>query len=159
MPACLPKRQPILKIAEGARALLTIENLESFNRHIREARQPGDLIIYIGGFPSAAVVAALSVAVAESGLPELSHWGDVDAGGIRIGAFLEGAIAVDIKTHLMTKELALSHGAKIAPVKGLAIPARSAFADLAEFLSSDSAHRLEQETLDPSPVVPALRSG
>lgn len=154
-----PEASATLAIASGARSLLTVENLESFNRHIREARQPGDVIVYIGGFPSSAVVAALNVAISRSGLPEVSHWGDVDAGGVRIGAFLERAIAADIRPHLMTKELAINHGEKIGPMRGLALPAGSAFADLAEFLSSDDAHSLEQEALDPRPVIPFSRGG
>lgn len=53
----------------------------------------------------------------------------------------------------MTDALALSSGRAVPPLNGMEnVPTYSAFALLARFLASDSAHVLEQEVLDPQLV-------
>lgn len=135
------------------RSLLTIENLESFHRHVRECRTDGDIIVYCGGFPAPPVIRALRQLSELSGVACLHHWGDIDAGGVRIGRFLEESLPLPIVPHLMTDALALSSGQAVPPLKGMEnVPTHSAFALLARFLASDSAHVLEQEVLDPQLV-------
>ena len=72
-----------LQAVEPLRTVVTIENLESFNRHVREARRTDDAVLYTGGSPSRSVVAALR-RLEELGARSLARWGDVDHGGIRI---------------------------------------------------------------------------
>jgi hypothetical protein len=149
-----PEAADMLEIAGPVASILTIENLESFNRHVRECRQPSDAVVYTSGFPSTGALALLRRLIARSGLDRAWHWGDVDGGGIKIGHYLEGALPIPVTPHLMSAELARAHGRSAAPLKTLkAIPAASSFAPLAAFLSSADAHWLEQETLDPQPVA------
>lgn len=137
-----------LRLTQPARSILTIENLASFNRHIREARKPGDVVVYTGGFPSRAVAAAIrALATAHPG--PILHWGDIDAGGVRIAARIEREIPGRFGLHLMTPELALAHGAPCAPMSGLHVPEGSIAAPLAAFLAGESAATLEQEEIDP----------
>jgi len=132
------------------RSILTIENLESFHRHVRECRADGDVVIYCGGFPTQGVIRALHHVASLAGAVQLNHWGDIDVGGIRIGRFLEASLPYSILPHLMTPTLATALGRKMSPAKELqGFPAESAFSTLACFLASDDAHWLEQEILDP----------
>ena len=141
-----------LDLAAPPASLLTIENLESFNRHVREARRPDDLVIYTGGFPSSSVVGALRHLIARGRIRHLFHWGDIDPGGLQIGAFVESVISCAVQPHLMTEELALAHGRPATSKPERPLPSRSNFAVLAAFLSSPNAHVLEQEAIDPAPV-------
>ena len=140
---------------EGSvRSLLTIENLESFHRHVRECRAEGDLVVYCGGFPAQAVIRALRRLSELAGIACLHHWGDIDAGGVRIGRFLEESLPVPVVPHLMSETLAIASGRAASPVKDLGgIPADSAFSMQARFLASERAHFLEQEVLDPQAVA------
>lgn len=145
-----PEAVSDLALEGRVRRLLTIENLESFHRHVRECRGEGDLVVYCGGFPAQAVIRALGRLLDLAGADRLHHWGDIDAGGVRIGRFLEESLSLPVIPHLMDEALAISHGRAVSPVKGLeSIPADSAFAGLARFLMSERAHFLEQEVLDP----------
>jgi hypothetical protein len=142
------------EIRDRVRSVLTIENLESFNRHVRECREPGDAVIYTGGFPSAGVVSVLARLTAMSNVPCVWHWGDIDGGGVKIAAYLERSLPVPIMPHLMTAELATAYGKAAPPLTNLReFSPASPFADLASYLSSDAAHWLEQEVLDPQPVL------
>ena len=142
------------EISGTVRSVLTIENLESFNRHVRECRELGDAVIYTGGFPSAGVVSMLSRLIALSNVPCVWHWGDIDAGGVKIAAYLERSLPVPIMPHLMTPELATAYGKAAPTLTNLSqIPPASALAELAAYLSSNAAHWLEQEVLDPTPVA------
>ena len=141
-----------LDLAKPPTSLLTIENLESFNRHVREVRRPDDLVIYTGGFPSSSVVCALRHLMARGCIRHAFHWGDIDPGGLQIAAFVEAVISCAVKPHLMTEELALAHGRPATGRLELPVPSASNFASLAAFLSSPNAHLLEQEAIDPAPV-------
>jgi len=137
----------------SVRSILTIENLESFHRHVRECRADGDVVIYCGGFPTQGVLRALRHIADLAGVAELHHWGDIDVGGIRIGRFLETSLPYTILPHLMTEILASTLGRRATPAKELGnFPTASAFFPLACFLSSDGAHWLEQEVLNPNLV-------
>ena len=135
------------------RAVVTVENLESFNRHVREARRPGHAILYTGGFPSRSVVAALR-RLEELGADTLFHWGDVDLGGLRIANRIHGLTGLEMRLHLMSRELSIARGRPVAPLEREPdCPAGAPTTDLARFLASPEAHRLEQEEIDPEPPV------
>jgi hypothetical protein len=147
-----PDMLPQLSVLETPTAILTIENYASFNRQVREI-DDGSLVIYTGGFPSAGVLDFLSkvLRALPTDVPFL-HWGDVDAGGLRIFRYLEENLPRGPRPHLMTKELANSHGQPADPDTSLAAIARSESAvnDLAEWLAFGSeARHLEQEALEP----------
>ena len=64
--------------------LLTIENLASFQRHVREVQDSG-VVVYTAGFPAPALVRVLGQL--DQRLPAdcpFYHWGDRDPGGLRI---------------------------------------------------------------------------
>lgn len=83
--------------------VLTIENLASFQRHVREIDDDG-IVLYCAGFPSPAFrafLARLDATVADE-VP-FFHWGDVDLGGLRIFARIAGTLARRrLRPHLMT---------------------------------------------------------
>jgi Uncharacterized protein conserved in bacteria C-term(DUF2220)/Uncharacterized protein conserved in bacteria N-term (DUF3322) len=141
-----------LRVLERPTAVLTIENYASFNRQVREI-EDGSLVVYTGGFPAAGVIELLSkvLATVPADVPFL-HWGDVDAGGVRIFRYIEENLPRGPRPHLMTKELAEKSGQPADADPSLVSIARSdsAISDLAEWLAfgSDVRH-LEQEALDP----------
>lgn len=153
-----PEMLPQLAVLETPAAVLTIENYASFNRQVREIEE-GSLVVYIGGFPSAGVIEFLSkvLRALPADVPFL-HWGDIDAGGLRIFRYLEENLPRAPQPHLMTKELAISHGQPADPDASLASIAKSesGVSELAHWLAfgTDVRH-LEQEALEPqSPIVP-----
>jgi len=144
-----------VNIVGAVRSVLTIENLESFNRHVRECRQPDDIVVYTGGFPAVGVVTILRNLITLSGVAGLWHWGDIDAGGIGIARYLERMLQIPVRPHLMTAALAVAFGKPASlPMRLPDIPAESAFAPLATYLLQPDARCLEQEIIDPEPVAP-----
>lgn len=132
--------------------ILTIENLASFNRQARE--RPGDgILLYTGGFPSDATLTCL-LALAQSTNCPIFHWGDIDAGGIKIAYRIERALASvgrPLHLHLMEPDLARRHGQPVAAKTVFRIDvSASVVAVLAAFLGGTGAHLLEQEELDPA---------
>jgi hypothetical protein len=81
----------------------------------------------------------------------LYHWGDIDAGGLRIAAQLEDTFETAIRLHQMGHELALTLGSPLQSRKGLEkLAIRSGeIGQLARWLRSGGAKMLEQEELDP----------
>jgi len=79
------------------------------------------------------------------------HWGDIDAGGVRIAAHLEDTFGVPILLHEMTPALALGMGTPLQSRKWLErLTVRLGdIGELARWLTSDQAKSLEQEELDP----------
>jgi hypothetical protein len=140
-----------LKIARVPAFVLTIENYASFNRQVREIESDG-LVVYLGGFPAAGVIALLDRVLARiPGTVPFLHWGDIDSGGLRIFRFLD-VLPRRPTPHLMTQQLAESAGQPTAPDPSLVSIARSdsAVAALAQWLAFDRAPMaLEQEALDP----------
>ncbi|MGY8662438.1 Wadjet anti-phage system protein JetD domain-containing protein [Bradyrhizobium sp. UFLA05-109] len=155
-----PEMLPQLSVLEQPTAVLTIENYASFNRQVREI-EDGSLVVYTGGFPAAGVIELLAkvLTAVPTDVPFL-HWGDVDAGGVRILRYLEENLPRGPRPHLMTKELAERAGQPADADPSLASIAKSdsAIRELAEWLAfgSDVRH-LEQEALDPAP--PSLAVG
>jgi hypothetical protein len=152
-----PEMLSQLSILERPTAVLTIENYASFNRQVREI-EDGSLVVYIGGFPAAGVIELLAkvLTAVPADVPFL-HWGDVDAGGVRIFRYLEENLPRGPRPHLMTRELAEKSGQPADADPSLVSIARSdsAVRELAEWLAfgSDVRH-LEQEALEPERVVP-----
>lgn len=148
-----PEMLSQLSVLEHPAAVLTIENYASFNRQAREI-EDGSLVVYTGGFPAAGVIELLSkvLTTVPVEVPFL-HWGDVDAGGVRIFRYLEESLPRGPRPHLMTRELAEKCGQPAQADPSLVSIARSdsAIRDLAEWLAfgTDVRH-LEQEALDPA---------
>ncbi len=147
-----PEMLPSLRINRRPAYVLTIENYASFNRQVREIESDG-LIVYLGGFPAAGVIALLDRVLAgiPSSVPFL-HWGDIDNGGLRIFRLLEEVLPRRPTPHLMTQQLAEIAGQPTTPDPSLVSIARSdsAVAALAQWLAFDKAPMaLEQEALDP----------
>lgn len=155
-----PEMLSQLLVLERPTAVLTIENYASFNRQVREI-EDGSLVVYIGGFPAAGVIELLAKVLTSvpTDVPFL-HWGDVDAGGVRIFRYLEENLPRGPRPHLMTKEQAEKSGQPADADSSLASIARSdsAIRELADWLAfgSDVRH-LEQEALDPEPLSLAIR--
>jgi hypothetical protein len=137
--------------------LLTIENLASFQRQVREIPDAG-VVIYTAGFPAPALVRVLGQL--DQCLPDdcpFYHWGDRDIGGLRILARVVAACPRhEVSPHLMSapdpgsgpysggwsrdERRALEQAiAKGGSVDGLA----------AEWVQRDLG-KLEQEALDPA---------
>lgn len=137
-------------------AILTIENYASFNRQVREI-EDGSLVVYTGGFPSAAVIDILTnvLRALPADVP-FFHWGDIDVGGLRIFRYLEETLPRAPRPHLMSRELASAFGQPADPDAVLSSIAKteSAVRELAGWLAfgSDVRH-LEQEALDPRSVI------
>ncbi|WOH80576.1 DUF2220 family protein [Bradyrhizobium sp. BEA-2-5] len=147
-----PEMLSQLSVLERPTSVLTIENYASFNRQVREI-EDGGLVVYTGGFPAAGVVELLSkvLTAVPVDVPFL-HWGDIDAGGLRIFRYLEEKLPRRPRPHLMSRELAEDYGQPAAADPSLTSIARSdsAVRELAEWLAfgSDVRH-LEQEALEP----------
>ncbi len=136
--------------------ILTIENLTSFHRHVREIRQDDVCTVYTGGFLSMTVLSLLRRLLATSPTPPiLWHWGDVDAGGARIAEYLEQSLGASIRPHLMGQDLVahLGRAGHTGPLAPLAARAGTG-AEIARVIL-DTGLLLEQERVDPQPV-PAL---
>jgi Uncharacterized protein conserved in bacteria C-term(DUF2220)/Uncharacterized protein conserved in bacteria N-term (DUF3322) len=151
---------PQLSVLETPTAILTIENYASFNRQVREI-EDGSLVVYTGGFPSAGVIEFLSKALRAmpADVPFL-HWGDIDAGGLRIFRYLEENLPRGPRPHQMSRELANSHGQPADSDASLVSIAKSdsGVSELAHWLAfGNDVRHLEQEALDPqSPIAQVI---
>lgn len=149
-----PESIDVLGVAEAPEWILTIENLASFNRQVRECPTTSGIVVYTGGFPSAAVTKAIERLVRLVNC-QIWHWGDVDGGGVliahQIDKLLESA-GKQLRLHMMSPEIAKTHGkpAKAARFFKEVVPRNPEIAGLADFLARPEAHHLEQEQLDPS---------
>lgn len=147
-----PEMTPLLGVDGRPDWMLTVENLASFNRQVREAAH-GGIVVYTGGFPSDAVLSAI-VGLARAGDFPVYHWGDIDAGGVKIAYRIEQALAREgrrLLLHMMEPALAAAHGSPAAPTgvfKDLSAQ-DSVVAEAVRYLASPEAHHLEQEELDP----------
>lgn len=146
-----PETAERIRAGAAVRHILTIENLTSFNRHVRDARGPNEIVVYSGGFPGRHVLGFLQRLVRETGA-QCWHWGDIDLGGIRIAHHLHRNLPGGVRLHLMSEALARASGQPMAPVRDPGIPAESPLAALAAFLASFEARSLEQEEIDPEPI-------
>ena len=98
---------PLLRTAQvadlRARVVITVENLTSFSE-LCAIRPPDVFAIYTGGFASPTVIGLVRAITQADPAVILWHWGDLDAGGLRILAHLRanlgtvGALAMDVET-------------------------------------------------------------
>ena len=85
--------------------VLFIENRASYERYVREIDDSG-VIIYTAGFPSRAWVHAVKILLAKlRGAVPVYHWGDRDAGGYQILAFLAKRLDINIQPYHMGIEM------------------------------------------------------
>lgn|GEM_PF-4222371 len=146
--------------AVEVKAVLTIENWESFYRHIAEAPEREVIVLYTGGFASGETVSILKKLIS-AGL-EWFHWGDIDPYGLAIVQALEVAAGQTSKPHLMSHEWLQEVGEwadRPANAKVLQeLASREGWMrDLARyFLSEDRTRWLEQERQDPEPIFSPL---
>lgn len=138
--------------------VITIENPTSFWRYCSEIRG-NYLALLTDGFPARDVLSGMIHLVRHAcamGSTPLFHWGDIDAGGVRIAAHLEDAFERQLRLHMMTPDLALAHGTALVSRNGLERLAtrHGDIGVLALWLLGNTAKALEQEELDP--VAPAV---
>lgn len=141
--------------------IITIENPTSFWRYAMEI--PGNyLALLTDGFPARDVLSSMAHLVRAACLlaadTPFYHWGDIDAGGLRVAAHLEDTFNIPVRLHQMNVDLALTLGSPLQSRKGLDRLARRSgkIGELARWLGTESAKMLEQEELDPkAPVVAA----
>ena len=138
--------------------LLTIENLASFQRHVREIEDNG-IVIYSAGFPSPALTHVLNWL--DRVLPNTCpcfHWGDRDIGGIRIFSHVEKSLPThQVLHHLMQ----VQNGASNKKFDDSAVKQLKKYATqknetgvLSQYWIRNELGPLEQEILDPcSPVI------
>lgn len=103
------------RIAElGAQAVITVENLTSFSE-LCALRPPDVLALYTGGFASPTVVALLR-AIRKAG-PDIAiwHWGDLDAGGLRILAHLRAKLG-NVRPLAMDSAVFVTHASAAQPL-------------------------------------------
>jgi len=133
--------------------IVAIENPTSFWRYCTEITG-NYLALLSDGFPARDVLSSMAhfvkIAREDANVP-IFHWGDIDAGGVRIAAHLEDSFGVEVVLHEMKPALALALGTPLQSRKGLNRLANRAgdVGALARWLCSDEAKALEQEELDP----------
>ncbi|NTW04015.1 MAG: DUF2399 domain-containing protein, partial [Oscillochloris sp.] len=145
-----------------ARAVLTIENSTSFSELIA-VRPPDLLVVYSGGFASPSLVRLLlRLRTLCPDLP-FAHWGDLDAGGLRILAHLRSQlgpvapVAMDVDTlmgHIgQGKPLTSSDQAALTELRQ-----NPTLADSAELIAALLATRvkLEQETIPATAIIDGI---
>lgn len=142
--------------------IITIENPTSFWRYCLEV-QGCYLALLTDGFPARDVLSSMIHLVRIARLIQevpVFHWGDVDAGGLRIAAHLEDAFEFPVALHEMSTELATKFGSPLQSRTGLdKLRGRTGnIGALAGWLLSSQGKALEQEELDPRPPLLTLSS-
>lgn len=146
-------------LAHAVDYVIAIENPTSFWRYSTEING-NYLALLTDGFPARDVLSSmvhlLRHALLLAPKTPVYHWGDIDAGGLRIAAHLEDAFGTHVRLHQMEPKLALAFGSPLQSRKGLdALATRSGeIGQLARWLRGEAARMLEQEELDPT--VPTL---
>ena len=133
---------------------ITIENPTSFWRYCMEI-EGRYLALLSDGFPARDVLAGIVHLVRVAQPAPLFHWGDMDAGGLRIASHLEDACGVRLRLHDMAPEMAAQWGTPLKSRRGLEHLAdrEGDIGALARWLHSSDGQALEQEQLDPRPPV------
>lgn len=145
-------------LAHAVDYIITIENPTSFWRY-STGIEGNYLALLTDGFPARDVLSSMAHLVQAARFlaadTPLYHWGDIDAGGLRIAAHLEDTFGLQIRLHLMNPEFAMALGSQLQSRKGLErLASRSGdIGDLARWLETEAAKMLEQEELDPQPPL------
>jgi hypothetical protein len=147
-----PEQASAIEPAGAIRSIVTIENLASFNRHVREVLQANEVAVYTGGFPSRAVAAALVAISRWPGITRIHHWGDIDEGGLRVALHLTSLVPIPVLPHLMNPALARLHGTPAKASRKIELRPSHPWLSLAIFLEGNDARFLEQEKIDPEPI-------
>ncbi|MGK2740359.1 Wadjet anti-phage system protein JetD domain-containing protein [Tepidicaulis sp. LMO-SS28] len=131
---------------------IIIENPTSFWRYCMEI-EGQYLALLSDGFPARDVLAGIVHMVHAAQPAPLFHWGDIDAGGIKIAKHLEDACGVPLRLHEMTPELAVKWGTPLKSRTGLErlVDHGGKIGSLAQWLQSSDGQALEQEQLNPRP--------
>jgi Uncharacterized protein conserved in bacteria C-term(DUF2220) len=145
-----------------ANAVVTVENFTSFCE-FAGAKPASVLAIYTGGFAGPAVIALLRTIRATHPDLSLYHWGDMDAGGLRILAHLRKNIgeieplAMDVATfdNYLRHAQQLSENERESLMQLRAQPVLADCAELIERLIETS-EKLEQEAIDAASCVLAI---
>lgn len=132
------------------KALVTIENYASFNRHVREAMGPSEIVIYTGGWPGRAERDLIRHLAPHA--RSIHHWGDIDAAGAGIADAVWRISDRAIELHLMSPKIARTHGVPSQQPVSITVLAASPARPLLDWLASGDAHILEQEELDPQRI-------
>ena len=129
---------------------IIIENQTSFWRYCMEV-EGRFLALLSDGFPARDVLAGIVHLVRVAQPAPVFHWGDIDAGGLRIAKHLEDACGVPLRLHDMAPELAEKWGTPLKSQRGLKLLAglEGDIGALARWLCSSAGQALEQEQLDP----------
>jgi hypothetical protein len=155
-----PEEAALVQLAARVDYVLTIENYVSFVRHVREVNADRSaLVLYTGGFPARTHLREIVRLTKAAAVPAF-HWGDMDAGGVRIFRQLEEALAaqgVPLRPHLMDPCLLREHGTASKSQRRLA-PGACPDSAIAELWDAVAGHGLgyEQESL--APARPKLES-
>lgn len=151
-------------LAHAVDYVITVENQTSFWRYSTEITG-NYLALLTDGFPARDVLSSMTHLVRAARRmaadTPLYHWGDIDAGGLRVAAHVEDAFDAPVRLHQMEHSLAASLGTPLQSRKGLdRLAARSGdIGELARWLATAEARMLEQEELDPrSPHGMAARA-
>lgn len=146
-----------------ARAVVTVENLTSFHE-LLAVRPTAILAVYTGGFASPAVIALLAALRAARPALPLFHWGDLDAGGLRILAHLRSRLG-PVQPLAMQPALVTAHAAVTRPLSAddqaalTALRALPLLADCAALIDSllAAGRKLEQEAIAAAQVIAELQ--
>ncbi|NTV63969.1 MAG: DUF2399 domain-containing protein [Oscillochloris sp.] len=142
-----------------ARAVVSVENSTSFSELIA-VRPPELLVVYSGGFASPSLVRLLLRLRACCPQLPFAHWGDLDAGGLRILAHLRGQLG-PVAPLAMDADTLLAHLPQAKPLSGndhtnlAEIRCHPALADMLNVIDTmlTANLKLEQESVTAAQIV------
>jgi Uncharacterized protein conserved in bacteria C-term(DUF2220) len=146
-----------------AQALITVENATSFSE--LAARRTADLlVIYTGGFASPTVIRLLHALRELNPALPLFHWGDLDAGGLRILAHLRSQLGDSVPL-AMDPAAFHAHRGQAQPLTTIDRTALTKLAthprltDCAQLIATllKTDQKLEQEAISAEDLLEALR--
>ncbi|MGI2034678.1 Wadjet anti-phage system protein JetD domain-containing protein [Rhizobium panacihumi] len=110
-----PDQAAAITLARPVDYVLTIENYTSFIRHARECNDNNKgLILYTAGFPARSHLGQI-LRLCQEAKALTYHWGDLDAGGLRIFKHIEQALSargVKLRPHLMNVDILTQYGVR-----------------------------------------------
>jgi len=146
--------------------MVTVENLTAWHRWVAERKNACEVVIYTGGFPNRSVQRLFRKIAdclsQQNVLLPIFHWGDMDAGGIRIFEFIREHFFSNLEPLWMDEKTFLRHADSGVPVsrayqaKIREMLADGRFARWHGLLGLMLSHgkRVEQESLDVKELLP-----